>query len=125
MAIFSGPLEYAEIAGRRFEVDAGEDVELMLAGYSNESRPAGSGNMLTKKVAKLGNITLPLVLDPLKQDLEFLQDVANRLDSVPVVAAFVIGTVYQGVGQIEGDLKYASQDGRADVEMMLQNVEQQ
>lgn len=125
MPIISGPLSHCEIAGRRFEVDAGEDVELMLPGWTNESRPTGTGGMVIKKVRKLGSVSLPVVLDRTKQDLEFLQDVADRLDSFPVVAAYPDGTTYQGVGQLEGDLKYASQDGRADLELLLETMEQQ
>ena len=123
--IITGNAEWAELAGRRFECDAEADLEFSLPGYKNENRPSGSGRLITKKTRKLGNVTLPLVLDEQNGDLEFIQSLADRTESFPIVFGLTSGSVYSGIAQIEDEVSMNTGDGKCDLELKPSSLARQ
>lgn len=101
----SGTLESIVIDGRRFTCKADDDVEIELPGYHNESIVHGDGSVTYKKTRHTGHISgANAILDNDRDDLEFLQQVQNKLTSVPVSATEVDGTVYAGDMQLIDEL---------------------
>lgn len=113
-----GSVESIVIAGRRFSVDAEEDVTLMLGGMSNEIKPNGdnTARVIQKRVAwKLSSIKI--MNDHLRGDHEYVQAIANGFSFVPCTIRMSDGTVYYGSGQVTGDIEGSSQDGTISIEL--------
>ena len=112
----SGDILQFLVDGREFEVAGGSNVTYRLSGFNNEHNPTGTGGMQTKRTRKLGGFDgLPIILDPTKQDLEYLQEIANKGDPVPMSMTLADGTTYSGDLGIEGDLDGSSGEGQIEL----------
>lgn len=102
----SGALESITINYRRFVCKADDEANIKLSGFSNEEIVHGDGSISWKKTRHAGELSgFSVQLDDLQSDFEFLQDVQNGLEPVPVTATKVDGTVYSGVMQITEELE--------------------
>ena len=94
-----------------FAVAADADVSRSLGGYTNEVQSNGNGSarmVKTRVPWKLDGVQLEI--DNINNDLEFLQEVSDSQDWVPIVITHVDGSSYQGRGTVEGDVIASSQN---------------
>jgi len=119
MAATGGSLEKASIAGRLFAVASDADAGLILGGFENEVQSNGDGSIRVVKTRKPWSIDgVTISIDNSKGDLEFLQQVADKKEEVPVSLTLADGSVYHGKGQIVGELKAQTMASTAPVALM-------
>ena len=110
MAI-GGSIESISVNNRLFPVASDADVTRELGGFNNEVLPNGDGSsrkIMTRVTWRLDGVQLEI--DNIRNDLEFLQSVADSQDWVPILITYVDGTSYQGRGTIEGEVTAMSQN---------------
>lgn len=102
----SGALESITINGRRFVCKSDDEANIKLSGFSNEEIVHGDGSISWKKTRHAGELSgFSVQIDDTRDDFEFLQEVADGLESVAVTATKVDGTVYSGSMQITEELE--------------------
>lgn len=110
------------IKGRTFALDGENDIGIQLSGWTNEVKPNGDG--LTFRLVKsvqagmLENV--PVIIDDVRGDLEFLQEVSDDSSFVDTDITKVDGTVYSGSMMIEGDVKVSAKESIC--ELMLKGT---
>ncbi len=105
-----GSIESVGLDGRTFAVAADADSQRKLGGFTNEFSPNGDGTgrkLMTREGWMIDG--LMLAIDDLRDDQEFLQDIADSKDYIVIDITYVSGAVYQGQGTITGDLQTSSQ----------------
>ena len=116
MTIRGGDIIQLVLFGRIFEVKKDANVTSRLAGYTNETEPTGSGGIHTKQSVKLGGFdSIPVSLDPDRDDLEFLQEQADTGEPGNCSMTIVNGVTYAGQLVIQGEVDAASGDGQAEI----------
>lgn len=118
MPSVGGSIESISIRGRLFPVAADADVNRKVGGFENELQPNGDGS------ARLIKTRVPWMLDGLtvevdedRADHEFLQEIADDPDFVPVTITFASGSTWQGRGTISGELQVSSQNATASFQL--------
>lgn len=109
-----GSLQSVTLDGRYFAVAADADSQRKLGGFENENQANGDGSarqIKTRVSWQLSDLTL--VIDDLNGDPEFLQALADRNSYYPITTSYASGAVYQGTGQIEGEVQTSSQSATA------------
>lgn len=113
-----GPIESVGLAGRTFAVAEDADSNRKLGGFENEVQPNGDGTARLKKTRVAWMVDgLQIVVDDLRDDQEFLQNLADQNDFFPIDITYASGSVYSGLGQITGDLQGSSQNTTASVSL--------
>ena len=122
-----GPAESITIAGRRFACNADDDVTIQLPGFTNETKMHGDGGAHLSKSRKPGSISsLNVYIETERDDLEYLQDIADRLDFVDISLTLCDGTVYSGSMQLTGDsTAEGTKEGWAPLELEGPTLEKQ
>lgn len=118
MSAIGGPIESISLDGRNFAVAADADVNRKLGGFENEVQPNGDGSarvVMSRVPWSLDGLTLSV--DDDRGDHEYLQALQDSGDLFPIAVTFASGNVYQGVGQITGELQYSSQNSTAGVSL--------
>lgn len=111
-----GDISQLLINGRELDPVAEANVTYRLAGWKNENSPTGNGGMHTKRTRKLGGFdSLPISLDSGNEDLEFLQEIADAGEPVPMSMTKADGSTYSGDLTIEGDLDANTGDGQVEL----------
>lgn len=119
MAPVGGSIESVNINGRTFAVAADADANRKIGGFENEVLSNGDGTArLIKTRVPFSKEGLTLSVDDDRGDQEFLQDIADSKGFVPINATYASGAVWQGSGQLTGDLVYSSQAATASVNIM-------
>jgi hypothetical protein len=104
-----GSIEEVSLDGRNFPVAADADSNRKLGGWNNEHSPNGNGTGRLLKTREGWMLDgLALALDDLRGDQEFLQDIADGNGYVVISITYASGAVYQGQGQITGDMQASS-----------------
>ena len=117
MAI-GGSIQAALINSRNFPVASDADITKDLGGVSSEVMPNGDGSARKIQTRKKWMIEgLQVEIDDQRADLEFLQEIANSSEYVPIALIQVDGTTYQGTGTIEGDIKGSTQSATATINL--------
>lgn len=102
--------------GRLFPVAADSDSNRKLGGFENEVKPNGNGTtrLIKTRVAwMIGG--LKIQCDDTQSDQEFLKEIADGTEYVPMTITFASGFTYQGHGTLVGEFQYSSQDATAEV----------
>lgn len=116
MAAVGGPIETITINGRNFTSDSEDDVSLTPKGFKNEVKMNGDGTARIVKSWHIGSIEgLNITIDNAAEDLEFLQDIQNKNEFVPVQCTLVDGTVYNGSMQITEAIPLSTKESTAEV----------
>jgi hypothetical protein len=111
-----GSIESVTIKGRTFAVAADADAARQLGGASAEVLANGDGTARIVKTKIPWLISgLALVINNVRGDLEFLQEIANGSVFVACDITFADGTTYQGQGTVTGELQAGSQNATAEV----------
>lgn len=104
MAAVGGPIRDITIAGRTFQVDGENEIEMFLGGWTNEIVSNGDGSARLIKTPKTGQANkLPLVIDDSRGDEAFIQEVMNKHELVVVSFTDINENVYVGEMQLVGD----------------------
>jgi|SRR5690554_705525 len=118
MAAVGGSIESVTIRGRLFPVAADAEAQRKLGGWENEVQSNGDGSARIIKTRVPMSITgLVLEVDDDRGDQEFLQDVANAQDFVPVGITYASGVTYQGRAIVTDELQGSSQSSTASVSL--------
>ena len=111
-----GSIESVGLAGRTFSVAADADVNRKMGGDNNEFQSNGDGTgRLIKTFEGWMLDGLQVAIDDLRDDQTFLQSLADQQDFFAVDITYASGAVFQGLGQITGDLQGGSQNTTASV----------
>lgn len=110
MGAVGGSIESISIRGRLFPVAADAEVNRKLGGFENEVQPNGDGS------ARLVKTRVSWLLDGVqvetndtRADHEFLKEIADGLDFVPITITYASGLTYQGTGTITSEVQASSQ----------------
>ena len=123
----SGPAESITLAGRRFVCNNEDDVSIQLPGFNNEIRMHGDGGSHIAKLRKPGSIdSINVYIDSERNDLEYLQRLADSLENHDVSLTLCDGTVYSGSMQLTGDsTALGVREGFAPITLEGSNLEKQ
>jgi len=104
-----GSIQEVTLKNRRFAVTADAEANRKLGGFENEIQANGDGSVRlikTRVPFKLDGLVLSI--DDNRGDQEFLQELADGLGLFPITVTMVSGRVYQGTGQISGEVQVSS-----------------
>jgi hypothetical protein len=112
--------------GRELEVK-GEDsnVNINLGGFSAETGINGNGGLYVTNRRKKASITdVPISIDDVNKDLEFLQSKVDAKELGPLAITLASGVTYSGSMMLVGDLGKATGDGTSTVSFEGAKLEQ-
>lgn len=113
-----GSVQGVTLNGRYFPVDKEADVSIVLGGYINEKLANGDGSSRNKKTRVIGGVKgLVLSCDNDRSDQEFIQLLADSTTDFDYDVTLVDGTVYSGLGQVEGEFEYKTMDSTCELEI--------
>jgi len=119
MAATGGSLESVSLDGREFPVAADAEVQRKLGGFENEVQANGDGSARMVKTRVPWSLDgLVVEVDDSRGDHEFLQALSDNNDYYPIALTYASGEVYQGQGQIVGEMQMSSQSATATVSLM-------
>ena len=114
-----GSIESISIDGRNFPVASDADASRKLGGFENEVQANGDGSVRIVKSRVPWSIDGVVVeIDDDRGDQEFLQEKANGNGVFPVAMTLASGAIYQGRGQITGEVQASSQSATAPISLM-------
>lgn len=119
MAGIGGSIQSVSINGRLFPVAADADTTRKLGGFENEVQANGDGTARTIKTRApwaLGG--LQVEIDEDRADQQYLQDIADGSDNVPIAITYVSGKTYQGTGTLTDEISFSNTSATATVNMM-------
>ena len=114
-----GSIESITLDGRTFAVAADAESQRKIGGFENEAQPNGDGSVRiikTRVVWSLDGLTVDV--DDARGDQEFLQELTDGNTNFPVAITYASGEVYQGTGQLVGEMQASSQNATAAVALM-------
>lgn len=118
MGATGGSIESVTLFGRNFSVAADADSQRSLGGFNNEVESNGDGTArLVKTRMPWAAADLALSIDDLNGDAVFLQDLADGNSMFPITAAYASGAIFQGDGQITGEVNVSSTNTTATVSL--------
>lgn len=118
MAAVGGSIESITLDNRVFSVASDADVTRKLGGYENEvpSNGDGTSRLIKTRVSwMLSGITVSI--DDDREDHEFLQVLADDVDFFSVTISYSSGIVYQGSGQLSGEVGYSNSGATASIDL--------
>lgn len=105
-----GSIQEVTIAGRTFAATSDNDSSRNLGGKQNENQPNGNGTTRLIQNTMGWSITgLSLAINDLNDDQEFIQDLADSKEYHPMSVTYASGAVYQGTGQVLGEINFSNQ----------------
>lgn len=119
MSETGGSVESVTLDGQTFSVAADADVQQKLGGFENEVQPNGDGSarlVQTRVPWSLTDITISI--DPAAGDLEFLQALVDGGAFFPCTITEVSGVIWQGNGQLTGEIPRSLQATTAAIALM-------
>jgi hypothetical protein len=119
MAAIGGSLESVSLDGREFPVTNDAEVQRKIGGFENEIQSNGDGSARMVKTRVPWSLDgLVVEVDDSRGDHEFLQQLSDSNDYYPIALTYASGEVYQGQGQIVGEMQASSQAATATVSLM-------
>ena len=119
MSAVGGSIESISLRGREFSVDAEATVNRKLGGSKNEVKM--NGNNRTARLIKVAGAWMltgvEVEIDDLRNDQEYLQDLADERDFFPMSVTFASGHTLQGTGQLVEDIEFDSQNAIASLSL--------
>jgi hypothetical protein len=116
MAAVGGSIESISIRGRNFPVTADADASRKLGGFESEMQANGDGTVRIIKTRVpwlLDGIVVEI--DDARADQEFLQEIADGNDAVPITITYASGVIYQATGKVNGEIKMQAQNTTATI----------
>ena len=119
MGAVGGSIESISIRGRLFPVAADAEATRKLGGFENEVQPNGDGSGRIVKTRVAWSLDgLQVEINDTRADQEFLQEIADGLEAVPITITLASGTTYQGKGIVTGELGASTQNATATIGIM-------
>jgi len=119
MAAIGGSIESITLDGRTYSVAADADVARKLGGFENDVQSNGdpTSRLIKTRVSwSLADATVSI--DDNNGDAEFLQELANRNGFFPCTITLSGGAIYQGDGQLTGEMPTQTQATTAPLNIM-------
>lgn len=111
-----GSIESISIRGRLFPVASDAEATKKLGGFENEVQSNGDGTARLVKTRVAWSIEgLQVEISDVRNDAEFLQEIADALEWVPVTMTLASGVTYQGTGTISDTIQSSSQNATATI----------
>lgn len=99
-----GPIKNVNLAGRSFDVDGENEVEMFSGGWTNEVVANGNGSGRIIKTPKTGEANkIPLILDDDRNDEEYIKELRNSHDWFKASFTDINDNTYSADVQIVGD----------------------
>lgn len=111
-----GSIESVSIRGRLFPVASDAEATKKLGGFENEVAANGDGTarkIMTRVPWSIDG--LQLEVSDVRADHEFLQEIADSQEWVPITMTLASGITYQAQGTVSGELGSSSQSATAAV----------
>lgn len=119
MAETGGSIESVTLDGNTYAVASDADVQMKLGGFENDVQANGDGSARQIKTRVPWSLAdCQLSIDPATQDFEDLQNLADGQVFFPVTITEASGFIYQGQGQLTGELVKSLQNTVATVSIM-------
>ncbi len=119
MAAIGGSIESISLAGRTFSVTADSDTQRKIGGFENDVQANGDGTARTIKTRVPWSVTgITIKIDDDNGDQEFLQNLTDSNNDIAVAVTYPSGAVYQGTGQITGEVQYGNSGASASLDLM-------
>lgn len=111
-----GSIQEVSILGRSFAVASDADTQRKLGGFQNEKQGNGNGSSRTIKTRNGWSLTgLMLEINDSRGDQEYLQEIADMKDDVPISVTYADDSVYSGTGTIVDELNFGNMATTASV----------
>jgi len=123
MGATGGSVESITIQGRTFSMASDADTQRVLGGFTNEIQQNGDGTgriIKTRVPWSLKGIAVSC--DDDLEDQEFLQQINDGNNFVPVVITYSSGESYQGLGVVTGEMQFNSQASTVTLELSGQGA---
>lgn len=119
MPAVGGSIESITLEGRTFSVAGDADVGIKLGGSENDVQANGDGTARLIKTRVTWSVADATVsIDDSNGDAEFLQALADRNSFFPCTITLSSGAIYQGDGQLTGEMPTQTQATTASVTLM-------
>ncbi len=119
MPAIGGSIESISIRGRLFPVASDAEANKKLGGFENEVAANGDGTARLLKTRVPWSIEgLQIEINDARADHEFLQEIADGFEFVPVTMTLAGGVTYQGTGQLTDVVQASSQSATSTVTLM-------
>ena len=116
MTAIGGPIVELTLSGRYFSVAEDAESNRKLGGFENEVSMNGDGTgRLVKSRVSWSADGLTVSCDDFNEDHEFLQSLADRNDFFAITVGYASGAIFQGTGQITGEIAFSSKQSTATV----------
>ena len=116
MTAIGGPIVELTLSGRYFSVAEDAESNRKLGGFENEVPMNGDGTgRLVKSRVPWSADGLTVSCDDFNEDHEFLQSLADRNDFFAITVGYASGAIFQGNGQITGEIAFSSKQATATV----------
>lgn len=120
-----GDIRQFTVGGRPFTVEPECSVKISIGGRNNEGKFAGDGTLIITQKSKMPGFSgLSCIIDDTRQDLEYIQGLADDAEPVAVVLTRHNGTTYSGKLIPMGELEPSTDTGAMDLEMRGATFEQ-
>jgi hypothetical protein len=114
-----GSIESITLSGRTLAVTGDAEANRRKGGWENEVAMNGDGKtarlIKTRKGWRLAGVAV--VIDDAQGDQEYLQELADRNDFFSVGITYGSGVIYQGSGQIVGEIVQGSASASATIDL--------
>jgi hypothetical protein len=111
-----GSIEKISIRGRIFPVASDADATKKLGGFENEVASNGDGSarkIMTRVPWSIDGVQVEI--SDVRNDAEFLQEIADSAEWVPIAMTLASGAVYQAEGTVSGEIGSSSQSATASI----------
>lgn len=127
MPAVGGSIESIAIKGRPFPVASDSDVNRKLGGFENAVNANGDGTARMVKTRVPWSLSgINVEIDDTRGDHEFLQEIADGKDYVPLEITLVSGITWSGRGTISDAIEYSTTNAYAGITLSgPQALEQQ
>jgi len=111
-----GPIESISIRGRLFPVASDAEATKKLGGFENEVQSNGDGGArLVKSRVPWSIDGVQVEISDARADAEFLQEIADGFDWVPITITLASGATYQAKGTVSGEIGSSTQNATASI----------
>jgi hypothetical protein len=118
-----GSIESISLAGREFAVASDAATQRKLGGVENEVLANGNGSARDIKTRVPWSLTdISVVIDDDYGDQEYLQELADASGFFVIAVTYASGAVYQGTGQIIGEVQYDNMASTASLSLSGPNT---
>ncbi len=119
MTAVGGSIESISLDGRNFAVTADAEAQRKVGGFENEVAANGDGSArLIKTQVPWSLDGVAIEIDDSRNDQQFLQNIADGNNFVSVAISLASGAVWQGTGQLTGEMQTSSQNASMPLAIM-------